>query len=769
MTDFWPWFDDYASPLLKSGFCDRSRTFRKMFEHLDGFEHPVRIFETGCIEDPDNRGGNGCSTILFDRYARSRPGSVVLSVDIDVHKVDKARKYLASSSTTIACGDSVECLKSWAATEQQADLLYLDASHFEWHDPVPSAHHHLSELFAAMPLLHQRTLVAVDDSPSTIDEFPNIEIHGKGSLVARYANSIGAEMVFGGDTYQAGWVDMARKASRAPENIEDLIARARAAVESNHLTVANQLYRAILRLTMRPWRSAVARIARGEACVFFARTAVEHERLGFAIEWYREALGADPRAVEYRVEMAVKALYPLRAMTSAISELIRATRLDPNDVEAKRALGLMYHEDSKMELAAAQLDKALEIKPDDHTLIIDRALIDCDNGDAERTLKLAKMAEGGERHGDALHVQGMALYRLGRHEEAVAKYDEAIAAEALNCPRVHWHKSMAMEAIGRWPEAFRERNWRTYCRDIAASTPMVRFLAPLFDGTQLAPSTIHVHAESGAGDNIAMVRYLPLLAEQGFRVRYEAQDELHDLIKRSFPSVDVVKRAPDYPGVVGVANFDCHCPIGALQNAFKTTVETVPWPGPYIVPDETKVSEFSKSITRPSVGLCWSSGIRLEQGVWMTEYGLRKSMHFDLLKPLVAELTADHDVVSLQVGPERTQNTADAVRDLLPDDPTWDDTAALVANLDLVITVDTAIAHLAGAMGKPVWVMMQRDGSSWHFMCWRPGAPWNERSLWYPSVRVFRQHEFNRPHFWGEVIADVVDALRRKSFLQAAE
>jgi ADP-heptose:LPS heptosyltransferase len=88
------------------------------------------------------------------------------------------------------------------------------------------------------------------------------------------------------------------------------------------------------------------------------------------------------------------------------------------------------------------------------------------------------------------------------------------------------------------------------------------------------------------------------------------------------------------------------------------------------------------------------------------------------------------------------------------------DTAALIECLDLVITVDTAVAHLAGAMGKPVWVICQRDASSWHFMCWRPRAPWNERSPWYPTARIFRQHEFNRPHFWDDVIEDVSNALR---------
>jgi hypothetical protein len=157
------------------------------------------------------------------------------------------------------------------------------------------------------------------------------------------------------------------------------------------------------------------------------------------------------------------------------------------------------------------------------------------------------------------------------------------------------------------------------------------------------------------------------------------------------------------------------------------------------------------------IGLCWSSGIRLNDSAWLAEYGRRKSMHFDNLEDILE--VSGNTLVSLQIGPEREQ-ARDMVLDLLPEQPTWDDTAALIASLDLVITVDTAVAHLAGAMGKPVWVMCQRDASSWHFMCWRPGASWNEASPWYPSARIFRQHEFNTPHFWDEVISDVARDLQ---------
>lgn len=139
-------------------------------------------------------------------------------------------------------------------------------------------------------------------------------------------------------------------------------------------------------------------------------------------------------------------------------------------------------------------------------------------------------------------------------------------------------------------------------------------------------------------------------------------------------------------------------------------------------------------------------------------------MHFDDLHPLVV-VPPRFDIlpVSLQIGPERAQQDFRFMEDYLPEKPSWDDTAALIANLDLVVTVDTAVAHLAGAKGIPTILMMQQDGASWHFMCERPGAPWNERSPWYPSIRIVRQ---TRPGEWGDVVSRVAAELERR---QAAE
>ena len=151
--------------------------------------------------------------------------------------------------------------------------------------------------------------------------------------------------------------------------------------------------------------------------------------------------------------------------------------------------------------------------------------------------------------------------------------------------------------------------------------------------------------------------------------------------------------------------------------------------------------------------VCWSAGIR--EGLWIAKYGQRKSMRWS--DTMMLRHSTNDYFIPLQVGPERKEYLGRDDHDLLPEEPTWDDTAALVANLDLVITVDTAVAHLAGAMGKPVWLMNSAEPGSWHWMAERPGSPWNVRSPWYPSVTIYRQKTVG---VWNDVVDRIADDLR---------
>jgi len=213
---FWGYFDNEAAPKLGG----RAETFRKIFGYLDQLSRPVCIIETGCVREKDNWAGDGQSTLLFDRYAQEKPGSVVYSVDVDLQATMRC-KSLVSERVKVHTGDSVAFLSTLARQRPAdllcVDLLYLDSVDVDMYAPLPSAIHHLKELLAAYPLLSAETLVVVDDSPSMMLGYTNgaefkvfngsLKIGGKGMLIAEYASAIGAKPYFTG--YQCGWIGIA--------------------------------------------------------------------------------------------------------------------------------------------------------------------------------------------------------------------------------------------------------------------------------------------------------------------------------------------------------------------------------------------------------------------------------------------------------------------------------------------------------------------------------------------------------------------------------
>ncbi len=210
--EFWERYNKEFRPHLAA----RAETFAKMFEHLDQFDRPVGIVETGCMREKGNWAGDGGSTFLFDLYAESHPGSIVYAVDIDSIATSSCRTHV-SSRVKLHTGDSVMFLKSLADKPPvdlpHLDLLYLDSYDIDFNNPHPSAFHHIKELLVVSPLLRPDTLVVVDDSPLCASGFflaqnafqptAPVIIGGKGKYVAEYAEHIGAERHFLG--YQCGW------------------------------------------------------------------------------------------------------------------------------------------------------------------------------------------------------------------------------------------------------------------------------------------------------------------------------------------------------------------------------------------------------------------------------------------------------------------------------------------------------------------------------------------------------------------------------------
>ncbi len=759
-TAFWPWFET-----LKPDLFLRANSYERIFKYLDTLSAPIIIVETGCMRrDPAESKswkGDGCSTMLFDHYVQHR-GGTVYSVDINPKHVAACRAFV-SEHVEVHCGDSVAHLSELAKT-LKPDLVYLDSFDSMSIEPFETALHCAKEFDAIKPSITDMTLVVIDDTPSEFmrNVEPAIEVTGKGRFVYTYAQHIGADTLFSG--WQVGWIHMVGVRFQSsydqvklgrygkfidPDNdLDKLIERAREHVENDRASAAATVYRAIMVMTKEP-RSGKQRVARGESCAFYARSAAAVGMYGTACDWYRDAIIADPRCVDYRMEMARKGHIPLVNFQLAQQEAIRCTLLEPDNPRTWGLLGDVELSLCNAKAAKAAYEKQLEIIPDDPSAMLDMCVIALDTADYDTVRELAEKVLKTERKADGMHVLAMIENRAGRHERAIEMFTEALEAGCNNQAIARWNRSLSLLAIGRFKEGWAEHEFRkTELRNPALSLAFQRFTRPLYEGQSPEidgrKAVLLIHAEAGMGDNFAFVRFLPEFVKKGFHVRYESHPEMLDLMQRSFPDVEVVPRAPDYPGAIGLKNFDYHLPLGSMAHVLGMDIDTIPTFDSYLKVDPELLAKYKELLSlRKRAGLCWSSGIR-EYGIWIAEYGRRKSMHFQVLEQLIETIyESGRQPVNLQVGPERAQHF-DSIRDVLPEKPTWNDTAALIANLDLVITVDTAVAHLAGALGKPTWLMMQQDGASWHFMSERPGALW-------------------KPGDWSGVVERVAKELGRAS------
>ena len=266
---------------------------------------------------------------------------------------------------------------------------------------------------------------------------------------------------------------------------------------------------------------------------------------------------------------------------------------------------------------------------------------------------------------------------------------------------------------------------------------------------EIAGKTILLHAEQGLGDTIQFCRYAPLVSARGARVILEVQAPLHDLMSTLSDAVQIVSAGQPLP------DFDLHCPLLSLPLAFATRLETIPSPTPYLSAQEKKARAWRERLGRyhkPRVGLVWAGNPRKELPGANRIDGQR-SLALDRLAPLFQ--VAACEFFSLQKGDDAVRQLRDSaarqqVIDCTDDLHDFSDTAALIENLDLVISVDTSVAHLAGALGKPFW-LLNRYNTCWRWLLDREDSPW------YPTARLFRQDATRE---WEPVIQRVAAALR---------
>jgi tetratricopeptide (TPR) repeat protein len=451
-----------------------------------------------------------------------------------------------------------------------------------------------------------------------------------------------------------------------------------------------------------------------------------------AVLAYRRALAARPDAPRTSIQLA-GALQRLGRKAEALRTTADALSMRPDDAELRNAHGALLYEMKRPEAALAHLAYAMRLSPSLRAARANAGLAANALGMFERIVASARAVLAREPDCAATHAQlGQALVSLGRLDEARAHVDAALALapddlEALMA------RSRLLFLSGDWEAA-----WPAYSvRWRRADNPPPRTKVPQWQpGEDPAGLSIFVHAEQGLGDTINFCRYLPVLAARARHVRFGCQEPLVDLLRASLPGVEVVPH-PQGPG-------QCARIVPLLDLPMRLGMHDPWWPGtPYLRAEGPPPLSWPED-GRLAVGMAWAGN---------PDHGNDRfrSIAAERLVFLAGDPRAR--IVSLQrQPPDAVRERIDAAGLMLDAGDrlhSFSDSAALVERLDLVVTVDTSLAHLAGAMGKPVWMLLPSAPD------WRWGIE-GEATPWYPSMRIFRQRVHGD---WSAPLAELAAAF----------
>jgi tetratricopeptide (TPR) repeat protein len=445
-----------------------------------------------------------------------------------------------------------------------------------------------------------------------------------------------------------------------------------------------------------------------EACVNLAKLYFEEKSFDEAVSWARRAVELRPQFADALHNLGC-ALTKQGKYEEAIEALQTAVRLEPKLTEADNNLGVALTESGNFDAAVEHYRRALTIRPDDAEVFYNLGTV---------YLKLGKMQT--------------AIEHLNRAIELRPDYAEA-----------HYNRAGALLLDGEFAEGFPEYEWRFRLKEHAST----RFPWKLWNGEPLAGRTIVLCFEGGSGDVLQFVRYAPLVKEQGARVLVACKPAHYPILSRT-PGIDGL-HSPE----IEMFEADVCVSMMSLPYRMHTTLETVPATIPYVFADPQLVAAWQQRLARWDgfkVGIVW-------QGSPQFSGDRQRSIPLANYSPLAK--VRGVRLVNLQKGPGLEQ-----LSDFAESSPIVDfsdevdtlagafmDTAAIMKNLDLVITSDTATAHLAGALGVNVWLALQRV----------PECRWmleREDSPWYPTMRLFRQTRFGD---WPDVFERIAGELER--------
>jgi Flp pilus assembly protein TadD len=451
---------------------------------------------------------------------------------------------------------------------------------------------------------------------------------------------------------------------------------------------------------------------------------------------YRRVLDLDPlhrRALRQHAVIASKRGRPEEALTA----LDAAGRADPSNAEWPFGRALVLADAGRTEEAIAAYDRAIALRPDEFLWRQGRAGLLVAAGRiadalADHDASIALRPDAVEAH----MARAGLLCRSRRFNEALAAYDRVIELQE-DFSHAWLAKALLLLSLGRYAEGWPLYEWRLY---VPNASPERLLPQPQWDGTPFGDRTLYVQIEQGLGDSIQFYRFVPMLRRFG-RVVLGVSERLAELFSGQPDAPQVVATGQPMPRI------DLRCSIMSLPWLLDVDLHTLP-ASPYLRADPRRAAAWEWRLPapngRPRVGIAWA-GNKLHPDDGNRSMPLRTML--DMLGPDVA-------VVSLQMNvPDSDQETlrnAGDVLDLSHQQENFAETAAVMSHLDLVISVDTAVAHLAGALGGPVWILLSA-AADWRWLIDREDSPW------YPSARLFRQ---DRAGDWAGVASRVRDALK---------
>jgi Flp pilus assembly protein TadD len=423
-------------------------------------------------------------------------------------------------------------------------------------------------------------------------------------------------------------------------------------------------------------------------------------------------------------------LHQRERFQEALDYLRQASALAPQAPAIFKGLGCAWQSLGNYSEAADNFRRAVALKPDRADLYDGLGHACFELGDIEAAEAAFRRAvELDPQNAESWNNLGKTLRQLNRLDEAIAAYGRALELRP-ELVLAHYGRALALLAAGDLPAGLREYEWRPH------RTPR-EFPQPRWRGEALAGRTLFLHAEQGFGDAIQAVRFIPRLRAQGARVILECRPRLKRLFVFSNCADVVIAREEPIPP------FDCYTSALSVAGILGVTLETIPKQVPYLSAPPANRPPGGK----PRIGLVWAGN---------------PGHNDDALRSIpLAELAPvlnlpGYDFFSLQVpvpagdgavlaGFPQLVNAGNGLLDFM-------DTATAIAGMDLVITVDTAVAHLAGALGKPVWLLLA------HSPDWRWFRQCGDQSPWYPTMRLFRQPRRGQ---WGPVVARVAEELKQ--------